>query len=352
MPSPNSRKHKRNRSRSKSQKDITHWTRSRGNVEEENSNMAGGKGDGKSDGKSGNGASQPTIDDVLQAIGKLTARIDSFEESVLGWRTDITSRTIALEVRFEQFDENGIKETANSAHNIAEKAEATVGELLTRVKKLESMLIMSFKCVYDATNKNSELIKSLQRKLRESNIRMQGVQVKAEETELEAAFRTLSKAVSDLKMDDISEASIVIPRPKKPGEDNVDGVRGAVGGASNENSDETPKPKIPNLLIKFRNRKIRDKVYITARKNKDKMKEHPDIDVIVREDMIQADMRKYQLAKKQMDFAFNKQNKKTKFEWGKLWIDGKVVPVDGEESLKRLQLPDFEIWVADLRRML
>jgi hypothetical protein len=349
MPSPNSNRHKRYRKRNKSQQEILRWTRSQGNTEDDPNNMAGGKVEKKD----GQGASQPTIDDVLKAIGQLTTRIDSFEACVIGWRTDITTRVLVIERNFDELDANGIKETANSAHNIAEQAERTVGQLLTRVKKLESMLVMSFKCIYDATNKNSELIKSLQRRLRESNIRVQGVQIKTEESELDAAFRVLSKAVNDLKKEDILEASTVIPRPKKPGdnatEDSVRGVRGAVGG---ENEDGETRPKIPNLLVKFRNRKTRDKVYITARKNKDKMKEHPDIDVIVREDMIQADMRKYQLAKKQMDYAFNKEKKKTKFEWGKLWIDGKIVPVDGEESLKRLQLPDFETWIADLRLML
>jgi hypothetical protein len=180
---------------------------------------------------------------------------------------------------------------------------------------------------------------------------MQGVQVAEEESEIDAVFRVLSRAVTDLKYEDIVEASKVIPRPKKPGETTPKTPQGAVGGIPGEDEGEN-RPKIPNILVKFRNRKVRDKVYVTARKNKDKMKQDPNIDIIVREDMIQADMKKYQLAKPQMDFAFNKENKKTKFEWGKLWIDGKVVPVNGEEALKRLQLPDFESWYADLTRSL
>lgn len=263
--------------------------------------------------------------ELKQDLSKTDASIGALDTAVKAWQTGIEDRIIVIEGKVDKLDVPALQYSVDSAVDTANTAEREVDLLKQKVSSLERRLEESLELIDKSVNKNAELIKSLQRRTRESNVRIQGVKQEDEESPLQATHRYLSHVVPDLKIEDIESVEKIVPRTiNKPT------IAPVLGAAA-----PPPEPTYPpTILIKFKNRQIRDKVYYEARRNKEKFPSK----VIVREDMIRADRELWGIAKTQMAEAFTL-GVKTKFEWGKLTINGQKTKVKNADHLKRLHIP-------------
>jgi hypothetical protein len=245
------------------------------------------------------------------------------------WKTEYRQRLLDL-----ASDVPTIREMTETIDNQALKIkelETAIGQMkidadserLDKIERQIKCLALDVDNLREATraavNKNAFLIQTLQRKNREKNVRAQGISIKQNESNAEAVVRTFRPIVPKLNLSDIEFAT----KTFKKGFTFTD-----------DGSGKTP-PK-PTLLVGFNTKEIRDLVFFDSKKLKDKLPEG----VIVREDLIKRDLKAKDLAKDQMEAAWNcVPKKKSKFTYGFMVIEGNKTEITNIRSLDRFQCP-------------
>jgi soluble cytochrome b562 len=269
-------------------------------------------------------------EEILSAIRELSTKVDSVESKVdsvertfKDWKEGVDERVGVVEEKVKAL-EDGDKYKDKDITVLQKQ----VRFLLDKMSKVETELDNTRTQTAAAVNALHELVKANQRKFRENNVRIQGIPVKDKETPRTSVHSILKLAVPWLDIEDISGA--VLSEQKDP-----------------KKADEK-KTGIPNLLVSFKNKAVRDKVYSEGRRNKTKM---PGL-VVIREDMTKSDMDSWNLAKDQMYNAW-RSGGKSKFEKGYLTVGSKRIAVTGAEMLLILRYDPMDLdvpidWSQDL----
>jgi hypothetical protein len=296
------------------------------------------------------------VDMLIKNIGKLDIKMNilnttlsakvvnlekNIEKKITDWKTKYEKRLKTVETYVQSTNEINAKAVANTEAITAMqdrivKLEESLVKATTSIDKLTEELKNTKECSYKAVNKNAFLIKTLQRKLREKNVRIQNVEVRENEQPEAAVLRTLNPVFPGLKQTDILSAVKVFKKGFTGIQDEgaPAPVRQGDGEEDVDNDNVTPARQAqPVLLVEFKTREIRDMIYFDGRKNKTKFLPP----IIIREDMIKADYQAWVLAKPQMEAAWRPpRSAKVRFQHGRLTINGQRVAIDGIEQLERL----------------
>ena len=277
----------------------------------------------KAPGRSRPGASSGEKDPVLQAINDLNAKFDSLNtkfdslstkfDTIDTWKVSVDNRLDAAELVLKAVkDQEKAFNKASEALDLTAKGVATTQTAIER--RLTDIETARDNWVSEQAVSTVRLKKSINvmdRKLRECNIRAQGIVLAANETAKEACLRVFKAVVPELEKLDMDYIVKIPPKPVKQ-------VAGAAPVA----------PQPPILLIKFRNKSIRNQVFYKARKDKDSLTGK----VIVRDDMSKPDHALWVLAKPQMQIAHEK-GERAKFTEGTLTIESHTVPIRDEHTV-------------------
>lgn len=279
------------------------------------------------------GAITPAQEAILKSIEALSINLDSkfdvfetryrqIDEKRIEWETTTNNRLKVIEdaekARASTFAEwkktiGYMDTTASEAKGLIDGLDATFIDVeahlqAERVTNLKDMMRME------------ERLNMLEREHRAFNIRVQGLDLEGKPNVKAVFFDMFKKVCPDLKKGQIEYAIKITPKlADKPDTQQVELAEG--------DGTAPKKPPGPIVLVRFVDKRTRNRVFHLAKKNKDKFP----VKIIVRDDMIRCDYNTWQKAKPQMNIAFTN-GKKSKCVYSKLTIDSIVTKVDGVET--------------------
>jgi hypothetical protein len=321
-----------------------------------------------------NEQNKANIEKVHTEINELKNDFTTFDKNFSQWKTGVDTDIVKLKSevatididelakidieKLAQIDLQELVESCESAVQAAFDAEKMAEYNRKRIAELEEIVEVYSEKIEAGINKNAFLIKALQRQRRERNVRAGGITQMVGESCIQSAHRILVEVITDLKITDIVRAEKVIPRKIPEKKERVVENEGDGEGetSSDEQKDEiplglalgqVPKPWIPNLIIEFTTKEIRDRVFTLGRKHKKNFS----VKISIREDMIKADWDRYKLARPVMDKHHEDDaSVKTNFTYGDMIINSKKTAIPGEEKLRRCNLPPTSLNRPDLRK--
>lgn len=266
-----------------------------------------------------------TTKDQVDILTQMLAKFETFETKLTQveksqtnlsndlkvWQGQIAGRLVKVETFVKDTAETieHLKKTAEFVETTAKEVEAKATGYGTQFKNITDRLD---ELSVDSKASNIQVKKQmnvLERKLRENNIRVQGIVINDNENAKEAVVRIFKKVISDINKSHIEYAYKI---PQK-----------LIQGAALE---ATPPP--PIVLVRFSTKGMRNRVFFKARKEKDKF----DSKIIVREDMTKPDFALWNKAKPQMAKAFS-ENKKAMCIQGTLTVDSVITNIDGADEV-------------------
>ena len=270
---------------------------------EQRANMADQQGKDKANMAAGkNGAGD---ENVLQAIEALGTRFETFETEVKGWKTAIDSKITTIEstcngaaadagnalttANEAKAESAAAQSTADDAKAEAEAAKTTIDELTTKLTGLETQF-SNWKQKQDIVQNKKD------RTYKENNIRILGMAEKTSENTKKEAFNVFKKVYPNIVLNNLEQAFRV---------------------KNKDDDDDRPR----SVIVRFKERELRNNVFKEMRKNKAKV-----TGIKITDDMSKADIDLRNKAIPQIKLAIE-QGSKAFFYNGKLKIDGVFVPI-------------------------
>jgi hypothetical protein len=244
------------------------------------------------------------------------------------WKKEYGERVISLGRGMMTTDEmrtqilaqdNRIKELEEALGQLKFESDTErLNRMEARLKDLATDVDNIREATRKAINKNAFLIQALQRRTREKNIRVQGIKPNRGETNEAAFVRTFKPVVPTLEIEHLEFVTKVFKK-----------------GFTYDPASGKPPPQ-PNMLIGFNSKTMRDLVFFDSKKEKKTLGDS----IIVREDLIKRDLKAKELARDQMQAAWDSNpKKKAKFTYGYLVVEGEKITITNIQSLDRVQFP-------------
>jgi len=232
-------------------------------------------------------------------------RLDKINDDITNWKTSINDKISGFESTLEKNKElmDGWQKTIEFMDTTSKDVTAHAQSIDTTFVNTDLLFQQERVLTVKAFLHVEERLNILEREVKSFNVRVQGLAVPDGKNIKETVVNCFIKAVPELKKSHIEFVAKITVKPE-----------------------EGKAPLLPILLIRFTEKRIRNKVFFNSKKHVFESK------IVVKEDMIKQDYEIWSKAKPQMAVAFQA-NKKPLCRNGKLTINKEITEVDGVESV-------------------